>query len=134
MLNPFPELLVFGFFAPTLLRLAAAGVFLYVVSAQWERREAMAKIPFPIIGTSWGMGVVWVAVIIELIIAGMLLAGYYTQIAALLGMVAATKYFYFEKWWPTFAPLSRVTSVLLFVILISLLLSGAGALAYDLPL
>lgn len=134
MVNPFPELLVFGFFAPTILRLAAAGVFFYVVYQQWERREHLAKIPFPVIGTSLGMNIVWVALGIEIAIGGMLLAGYYTQIAALLGMVAAAKFFYFEKWWPTFAPLSRGTSALLFIILLSLLVSGAGAMAYDLPL
>ena len=134
MLNPFPELLVFGFFAPTILRIAAATIFIYVAYMQTQHREAMAKIPFPIIGTSFGMGVVWFAVAVELALAGALIAGYYTQIAAIVGAIAAVKYFVFGKRWPTFSSISRGTSALLFIILVSLLLSGAGALAYDLPL
>jgi hypothetical protein len=125
---------VFGFFAPTLLRVAAAAVFLFVAYEQYQRREQMAKIPFPIVGTSLGMNAVWLALVAEIIIAGMLIAGYYTQFAAIAGMAAAVKYLYFGRQWPTFAPLSRGTVVLLFIILFTLLISGAGALAYDLPL
>lgn len=134
MLNPFPSLLVFGFFVPTILRITAAAVFFYVVRHQWEHKEQIAKIPFPIVGTTLGMNLVWFALIVEVVIAASLIAGYCTQVGALLGAVAAAKYFYFGREWPTFAPLSRGTSALLFVILITLIFSGAGALAYDLPL
>ena len=134
MLNPFPGLLDFGFFAPTMLRIAAACVFLYVAYMQVQHREAMAKIPFPLIGTSLGMGVVWFAAGVEFLLAAMLAVGYYTQIAALVGMVAAIKCFIYGHKWPTFSVISRGTSVLLFIILASLLLSGAGGFAYDLPL
>lgn len=134
MLNPFPDLLVFGFFAPTILRVAAACVFLYVAYMQVQHREAMAKIPFPIVGNSLGMGVVWFAVAVELLLAAALVAGYYTQIAAIVGLVAAAKYFLFAKRWPTFSPISHGTSFFLFIILATLLLSGAGAGAFDLPL
>ncbi|OGC81185.1 hypothetical protein A2943_00880 [Candidatus Adlerbacteria bacterium RIFCSPLOWO2_01_FULL_51_16] len=134
MLNPFPGLLDFGFFAPTILRIVVACVFLYVAYAQYQSREVMARIPFPIIGTSLGMGVVWVAIIVEIGLAASLVAGYYTQIAAIVGIVAAAKYFLFGKRWPTFSPISRGTAFLLFIILASLLLSGAGGFAYDLPL
>jgi uncharacterized membrane protein YphA (DoxX/SURF4 family) len=136
MFNPFPELLVFGFwgFPQTLLRLAAAGVFIYIAYHQYQHREAMAKIPFPIVGTRLGMNAVWAALAFEAAFAAALVVGYYTQVVALLGMVAAAKYFYFGRDWPTFAPISRGTSALLFVILLTLLISGAGAFAYDLPL
>ncbi len=134
MLNPFPELLVYGFFAPTILRIAAAFIFLYVAYMQAQHREIMAKIPFPVVGNSLGMGVVWFAVAVELALSAALVIGYSTQAAAIIGMIAAAKYFFFGRRWPTFAPISRGTAILLFVILASLLLSGAGGLAYDLPL
>lgn len=134
MLNPFPELLVFSFFAPTILRLAAAGVFLYVVYMQYQERESFSKIPFPYIGNRFGTQIMWLTFAVELVIAAMLIAGYYTQIAALLGIITVAKYLYYGRRWPTFAPLSRGTCALLLVILATLLLSGAGAFAYDLPL
>lgn len=136
VLNPFPGILAVGMwgYPQTLLRIAVALVFLYVAYEQYQRRDAMAKIPFPIIGTVFGMGVVWFAIIVELLIGGALIAGYYTQIAAIFGALAAAKYFIFGNRWPTVAPISRGTSFLLFIILISLFLSGAGAFAYDLPL
>lgn len=132
MLNPFPELLAYGFFAPTLLRVAAGLVFLYVASQHYARREAFGEINFPLVGhKTW---TVWFAIVVEVVVGAMLVAGYYTQIAALVGVIAAAKYFFFRRYGPSFAPLSSIASVLLLVICLSLLLSGAGALAFDLPL
>lgn len=132
MLNPFPELLVYGFFAPTLLRIAAALVFVYVAWVQISRRDEIALIRYPLIGG--GMWTVWLSVAWEGVVAGGLFLGYYTQIAAIIGLLAAAKYFIWKRRWPAPIPISRIASVLLFVILLSLLLSGAGALAFDLPL
>ena len=64
----------------------------------------------------------------------MLAAGYYTQIAALLGAIGAFKAFLFTKRYPEIIPFSRSTYILLIAILLSLLLTGAGAIAFDLRL
>ncbi|TSC68699.1 MAG: hypothetical protein G01um101456_527 [Parcubacteria group bacterium Gr01-1014_56] len=132
MLNPFPSLLIYGFFAPTLLRVAAACVLLYIVAIQFRRKEELAKTNFPIIGTVGA--VVWVKIIVEAAIAVALFFGYYTQIAAVLGSIVALKQLIFAHTYSAWVPVSRGTSALLLLILLSLLLTGAGAFAFDLPL
>ena len=132
MFNPFPQLLTYSYFAPTLLRVVAAGVFAYVVWVQMVRRDEIAATRYPIIGG--GGWVVWVAVLWESIVALGLLLGYYTQIIAILGAIVALKIFIWKRWCPALFPLSHIASLLLFCIMLSLLLSGAGAYAFDLRL
>ena len=132
MLNPFPGLLDFVFFAPTLLRIAAAACFFFIAYAQWIRRDELAHTVYPLIGKA-----PWLApasVVAHALIGLMLLAGWYTQFAALIGLAASFKAILFAKTLPRFVPLCRGEYILLMVILASLMLSGAGALAYDLPL
>lgn len=132
MLNTFPDLLTYSFFAPTLLRAAAACIFLYGATYIWKHRAHIAQTRFPIIGhASWLAGVVAVA---HVGLGAMLGAGYYTQVAALLGALAAIKALFLQHRYPHVMPLSRGTYFLLLAILLSLLLSGAGALAFDLRL
>ena len=132
MLNPFPQLLSYAFFAPTLIRVAAALVFAYVAWMQWDKRVKISHIKFPLIGG--GMWIVWVTLIVEAAATLGLLFGYYTQWAAILGALLSIKYFVWHNRYEETFPISRVASVLLLVICLSLLLSGAGALARDLPL
>ena len=133
MLNTFPNLLMFSFFAPTVLRVAAACVLLFIVAKHFRRREELAKTKIPLIGTI-GSGIVWIKIMVEVAIAGALFFGYYAQIAAILGSVVALKQLIYAHKYPLWVPIARGTSVLLFIILLSLLLTGAGALAFDLPL
>jgi len=137
MLNTFPLLLVFGFFAPTVLRITMALLFIYMGMVTWQRREEISRTQLPLIHQSLG----WVAplaAIAEFALAAMFLFGWHTQIAALLGIATALKFAVYRKFWPdaarAFFPLSVGTGWMLFAISISLLLSGAGALALDLPL
>lgn len=132
MLNPFPELLTYSFFAPTILRVAAALVFLYMAYRAYARREEAAKLDFPMIGR--GAWIAWFAIAVYAVIGLALAVGYYTQIAAILGGIGAIKGIVFTRRFGAVFPLSRAAFSLLLVILLSLLLSGAGALAYDLPL
>jgi hypothetical protein len=132
MLNPFPDLLVYGFFAPTILRLAGAAAFFFIAYMQWTRRCELADTVYPVLGKG-----AWVApssAVVHAALGLMLLAGWYTQIAALIGIAAAFKGILYAKTMPRFMPLCRGEYILLIAILASLMLSGAGALAYDLPL
>ena len=137
MLNPFPDLLDFRFFAPTLLRLAAAGVFFYLAYATFRRKEVLAAVSLPFIGAGqkW---VPWLVTLVEFLIGLMFFTGFYTQIAAILGIAAAVKYWVYGKFFPqsvrVFVPLSSGVMLLLAVISLSLLLTGAGAYAFDIPL
>lgn len=132
ILTPFPQLLDFGIFAPTLLRVAVALVFVYLAYTHFRNREALGDIHFPLVGKAdW---VVWLAVLAEAAVALALFFGYYTQIAALVGLLAMLKHLIWQKKYPQFFVLARGTTLLMFVVLFSLLLTGAGAFAFDLRL
>jgi uncharacterized membrane protein YphA (DoxX/SURF4 family) len=132
MLNPFPELLVFSFFAPTLLRVTAAIIFGYLAYRHFERRDAIAQTRFPIVGQ--GAWIAWVAIIIEVVVAVALLLGYDTQYAAILGALGALKQWVWRGKFSSYFFLTRSASFMLLVICLSLLITGAGAFAFDLPL
>ena len=133
MLNPFPHLLVYSFYAPTLLRLAASLTLLYAASLYWKEKRKLIGLRVPIVGTfrAWMW---WVSIIVCTLVALCLFVGYETQIAAIAGMIIALKHLWAQKYVGQYLALSRVASILLFVICLSLLFSGAGAMALDLPL
>jgi uncharacterized membrane protein YphA (DoxX/SURF4 family) len=130
--NPFPDLLVYGIFAPTLLRVAVAIALAWAVSLQWRSRHELSRQRFPVVGH--GAWILWTMLTVEALTLLGLLFGYYTQWAALLGALIALKFAVWGSRYPKFFPLSRVASFLIVVICLSLLLSGAGQFAYDLPL
>jgi len=132
VLTPFPELLTFGILAPTLLRVAAALVFVYLAYHHYKDRNDRAARAFPILGDA--MWVVWAAVVIEVATAAGLFFGYYTQYAALVGAAIALKQLVWSGSYQRFFILPRSTAILLLVIALSLLVTGAGAFAFDLPL
>lgn len=132
MLNTFPGLLTYGFFAPTLLRVVVGLIFFYIAWHTYARRVEIAEVSLPVVGrAAWA---VWFAVIVELLIGLALLVGYYTQIAAIVGALAALKFLLLKRQIGGYAPLSKIASFLLLAICLSLMVSGAGALAMDLPL
>lgn len=131
MLNPFPGLLLYSFFAPTLLRVAVALILVWVAYRQWRSRAELARARFFGLGGPWA---VWLIVAVELVAAAGLFFGYYTQWAAILGALIALKFAVWDHRYPHFFPLSRIGALLLLVVCLSLLLSGAGGFAYDLPL
>ena len=137
MLNTFPDLLVLGFFAPTLLRIGAAGVFFYLAYFYIAHREEIGRAPFPFVG-AMGPRIAWFIAIATGLIGAGFLFGYYTQIMAILGMLGMVKYAVYSRFYPHLTamrfPLSRSTMLLFFIICLSLLISGAGAMAFDLPL
>jgi hypothetical protein len=132
MLNTFPHLLVLGFFAPTLLRIAISTVLFYGAYLVYKNRASAAKEVLPILGK-----IVWAGTLTALAygaIGILLLVGAYTQIAAILGAIVSVKGLLFCRRFISLFPYSRSTYTLLFIISLSLIVSGAGALAFDLPL
>lgn len=132
MLNPFPELLWLGFFAPTIVRIAAGALFLYAARHLWQNRETISSTTFPLIGR--GEWISWSMIVFHLAIGAMLVFGYYTQYAALLAAIGAFKGILWGARYKDVCVFSRSTYVLLLAISLSLLVSGAGAFAFDLPL
>lgn len=136
MLNPFPDLLVLGFFAPTVLRVAIACVFACIAWRTWSKADHLGRVALPFIGArAWAP---YLAGSAETLLAFMFLVGWYTQIAALIGILGTIKYVCYKLWWPRmleeYYPMAPWTVFLMSAICLSLLLSGAGALALDLPL
>ena len=129
----FPGLFFLSPFAVALLRIAAAYAFLYIANSMIQDRREIARTRFPLIGHP-PMWMVWVWGGIIAIVGCMLALGVYTQIAAIVGMIIALEHGVGSRWYPAIMPLSRGTYALLFIICASLLITGAGALAFDLPL
>lgn len=116
MLNPFPELLFLAPLSATLLRAAAAAVFLLAGVAHARGTEAVPRR--------------YVLAVVEILIGLSLAFGFYTQVGALIGILVSLAWLIVSTLRPT--PMS--TALLTLVLCLSLLLSGAGPLSFDLPL
>ena len=136
MLNPFPELLSFSLIAPFLIRIFLGGYYL-LASAHWFKKLYMGKSPEREEGRAeadtlapppkkYGAknhAITWLLALGSLSV----LAGVWTQIGALvLGFISL--YFLYTKreegWWYG----------ALCIMSLSLLLTGAGFFAFDMPL
>jgi putative oxidoreductase len=134
MLNPFPELLTYSLLAPFILRLVAGLVFIDLgvlvfknEKERWLASLSALRIPKPKLAVKiFGS--------IEVLGGIMLLVGFYTQIAALVLALFTFAETYIEYKQPEILKRNFVFYMLLLAILISLLFSGAGAFALDLPL
>ena len=126
MLNTFPQLLTYGFFAPTVLRLTVAIVLFYLAYHQWLKRTEIAKVRAFVFPT--------LSIIFNLIIGIALFLGWHTQIAALLAIIGFCVGLWLNRRYPHIVILSNATVIILMVTCASLLLTGAGALAMDVPL
>lgn len=132
MLSLFPQILFLSPLAPTLLRFAAGVVFLLAAWTHYDKREELGRESFIVVGT--GLWIPIVTSLVELGIAVGFVFGAYTQAVAIAGALAAMKYFFWKRRYPNFFPLSRSASALLFAICLSLVVTGPGAFALDLPL
>ena len=115
MLNVFPDFLTFGLLAPFLLRLAVGFLFLKA-------------------GVKKGARYTLALGVIEVVSGILLIIGLYTQVAALAAALISLFGWYAKKKHPSETPGSKGAFLLLFVISLSLLFSGAGFFAFDLPL
>ncbi|HRH25825.1 MAG TPA: hypothetical protein PLD99_02705 [Parcubacteria group bacterium] len=117
MLNPFPDLLIYSMLAPFILRIVLGLVYLDLGTLNWKKSGNMK-----ILG------------LVEIIGAAMLFFGIYTQYAAMLFILIGGISFYIEYKDASVLKRDIVFYLLVLAISISLLLTGAGAYAKDLPL
>jgi len=133
-LNVFPDLLVYSLMAPFLLRVFLGGILIYFAYLKFfsERDDKAAF--FDSVGMKPGSVFSSTVGAAELTGGIMLLIGFYTQLAAIaaaLIMLAAV----FIKWrHPQSLRNDIEFYILLFVVALSLLFTGAGFFAFDLPL
>lgn len=134
MLNPFPELLIYSMMGPFVLRVVLGLIFLDLGILKFKTEKNRWIASFEAIGLRPADTLVTLYGLLQVIGGVMLLVGFYTQIAALAFVIFTSIEIYLE--WKEGALLKRniVFYILLFVISLSLLLTGAGAFAFDLPL
>lgn len=133
MLNFFP-IMFLSPLAYALLRIVLGGMFLYLGYRHLftYRRELQALLhrhwPRFASFAAWHLGIG------EILIGGMLVVGAYTQIAALAGILLSIKMLIFRRHviHPSIPP--PLFYLLVLAISISLFITGAGALAFDLPI
>jgi hypothetical protein len=114
-LTTFPSLLTFGLVAPLLLRLAAGA---FILSIGWDRWHKPARF------LSIGFAVAGVLVVI----------GLYTQIAAMVSIILIWTDFGMDAKGAPQSQEKKLLCMLLSVILLSLMFTGPGFYAFDLPL
>lgn len=114
MLSVFPEILFLSPLAPFLIRVALGILFAFAAWAHVQQQDSASRI----------------LSILEFGIAIALVIGAWTQPASLLGSIVVAVWF--------FQPTNRVytmsTILLALVMTLSLIVTGAGAFALDLPL
>jgi uncharacterized membrane protein YphA (DoxX/SURF4 family) len=129
----FPQVLFLGpMFVPFVLRLGAAAAFALLAYHLYQHRTNVASEPFPIIGKP-GIAIAWFSVVFTALLALALATGFYTQVAAMLGCLAALKAWVWTKRYPIIFPAGRTAYFLLALISLVLIATGAGAFAFDKP-
>jgi len=113
MLSVFPEILFLSPLAPFLIRLALGGVFVFAAWAHVQHPDIASR----------------VLSILEFGIAIPLVVGAWTQPAALLGSIVIAVWLFQPR------RVYHLSTILLALVMaLSLIVTGAGALAFDLPL
>ena len=134
MLNTSPNLLTFSLLAPVILRVVLGLIFInlgYVELTSEKKRwvaffETVHLKPATIFVILMGL--------IEIIGGFFLIAGFLTQITALIFSIITFGEFYAEYREETLLKRDLIFYLLIFAISLSLLFSGAGLFAIDLPL
>ena len=134
MTNPFPELLIFSLLAPTLLRIAL-GVFIIILGYGKFKEEAKGVTKFfESLGFKPAKYYVQTLAFAEIVMGVALFVGFLTQIAALVVATITFVSLIVTVRHPETGLRKPSEYALFFVISISLVLTGAGLLAIDLPL
>ncbi|MEK7107233.1 MAG: hypothetical protein AAB899_03550 [Patescibacteria group bacterium] len=114
MLSIFPDILFLAPFSAFLIRVALALVFVFAINKHWPRAETSFK----------------ALAAIELAAAISIGAGALAQVGALAGGLVII--YWLAR--PEVRPISFIATLLSLVLCVSLLLTGAGPFAFDLPL
>jgi len=135
MLNTFPFLLSFGLLAPLILRVAVGIYFLQTGLSHLKiNRHTGEEIAAAENSMRSSAGMIWGVSIIEAIAGLALIAGFLTQISALVLSVLLILAIILKRKNHLLFKHSTGFYMLLLCICISLIFSGAGFLAIDLPL
>ena len=134
MLNPFPELLSFSLLGPFVLRVVLGLIFIDLGILKFRGEKARWLASFEALNIHPADLMLAIYALLQIVGGVFLIAGFWTQVAALVLAVFSGIELGIE--WRAREVLKRdlVFYLLLFVISVSLLFTGAGAFAFDIPL
>src|SRR3989344_439968 len=134
MLNPFPELLMYSLVGPFILRVLVGFVFIDLGSLKFRGEKERWLASFETLHLHPADLLVPIYAILQIAGGLLLLFGLWTQVAALAFVVFTGIELYVE--WQAGEILKRdiVFYLLILAMVLSLLVTGAGAFAIDIPL
>ncbi len=132
--NIFPELFSYSYLAPLILRVVLGLVFLNLGVLKLSKEKAGWRSSLNALGVRPASFFVWFLGLVEIIGGLLLIAGAYTQVAALVLVVIAISELLIEYEEESILKRDFVFYLLLAGICISLLLTGAGLHAIDFPI
>lgn len=128
-------MLTYSFAAPTIIRLALGLTFIWFGYSKLTKDRASKIVFFESLKLKPGTFFVWFFGLIEIIAGAFLMLGYAAQIAAIVTSLISLSAFLIKHLKPeSNLKESKLTYLLLLAISLSLLLTGAGAFAFDIPL
>ncbi len=132
MLNPFPTmwLSLLAFF---ILRVTIGGTLLFLGLRHLQHQPEL-MIGLRSFIRSLPAGSAQILALLEIGVGALIIAGYHTQYACLVGIGVSIFFIIFRGGFTTELLPPRIYYLLLFGALISLFITGAGAFAFDLPL
>ncbi len=134
MLSIFPALLTYKLIAPLILRLTLGSIFVNFGWTKLGRQKAGKIVFFEKINLKPGIFYVWLIAIVEIIAGLLLIAGLFTQIAALVSGIILLIAIFLKRKQPLSFESSLCLLIVCLVIALSLMFTGPGFLAFDLPL
>ncbi|KKQ83528.1 MAG: DoxX family protein [Parcubacteria group bacterium GW2011_GWB1_38_8] len=134
MLNPFPELLNYSLLAPLILRVLVGLIFIDLGFLKFRGEKERWLASFETLGLRPVDLFLSLYAMLQIVGGALLIIGLWTQVAALTFVIFTGIELYIE--WRAQEILRRdmVFYLLIFTISLSLLLTGAGAYAIDIPL
>jgi uncharacterized membrane protein YphA (DoxX/SURF4 family) len=133
MLSLFPNILFLAPLAITVLRVVLGIYVFFVVKDVLAKRGAISHARLPLVGHAPEWMIVG-SLSIFAGIGGLLIVGAWTQAAALIAAAGFLKLAVFSRIYPSFTSYPQSLYLLLCVVALTLVFTGAGALAIDLPL
>ena len=134
MLNTFPSLLTFSLLAPLILRVVLGLIFINLGYIELTSEKKRWHAFFATVHLKPATVFVILMGLFEIVGGFFLIAGFLTQIMALVFSIITFGEFYAEYREETLLKRDVIFYLLIFAISLSLFLSGAGIFAIDLPL
>ncbi len=134
MLNTFPTLLAFGLLAPFILRICIGLIMLDFGYSKISKLKSDKTVMFESLGMKPGIYYVYIFGLVEIVAGLALIAGFFTQIASLITFIICLLAILVKRRNSENVKSSYTTLILSMMIALSLIFSGAGFLAFDLPL